>query len=177
MEPDSSKASVEPAAITPSVDWPTWTPTEVATLLFVVRAGEILLIRKKRGLGAGKVNGPGGRLDPGETPLQAAKREIREELGVTVDEARELGELSFQFVDGYKLHCHVFRADDCAGDAIETDEAIPMWTPVDALPFDEMWQDDRLWLPMLLDDRRFRGRFVFDGEKMLFCDLVEAARA
>lgn len=156
----------------PVIDWSTWTPTETATLIFVVRGDRILLIRKKRGLGAGKVNGPGGRLDPGETPLEAAKREIHEELRVRVEAAREIGQLSFEFTDGYKLHCHVFRADDCVGEATETDEAVPLWTPVDAIPFDEMWADDRLWFPFLLEEKRFRGRFLFDGERMVTCDLV-----
>ncbi|MGD2110491.1 MAG: NUDIX domain-containing protein, partial [Phycisphaerae bacterium] len=63
-------------------DWSTWRPRQTATLLFVIRAGEILLIRKKRGLGAGKINGPGGRVDPGETPREAAIREVQEELHV-----------------------------------------------------------------------------------------------
>lgn len=157
----------------PAIDWATWIPTETATLLFVVRGDEILLIRKKRGLGAGKINGPGGRLDPGETPLEAAKREIHEELRVEVTDAREVGQLSFEFTDGYKLHCHVFRADDCVGEPTETDEAVPLWTRVDALPFDEMWADDRLWLPLLLAERRFRGRFLFDGERMVTCELSE----
>lgn len=39
--------------------------------MFVVRGGEILLIEKKRGHGAGKVNGPGGKIDPGESPSNA----------------------------------------------------------------------------------------------------------
>ncbi|MBT4161861.1 MAG: NUDIX hydrolase, partial [Gammaproteobacteria bacterium] len=46
-----------------AIDWENWEPEEVATLLFVVRDGRVLLIRKKRGLGAGKINGPGGRLE------------------------------------------------------------------------------------------------------------------
>lgn len=157
----------------PAIDWSAWTPTETATLIFVVRGDRILLIRKKRGLGAGKVNGPGGRLDPGESPLDAARREILEELCVRVDDAYEVGQLSFEFTDGYKLHCHVFRADDCAGEATETDEAVPLWTPIDAIPFDEMWADDRLWLPLMLAGKRFRGRFLFDGERMVTCDLAE----
>ena len=46
--------------------WPAqWTPDILATLMFVVQDGKILLIRKKRGIGAGKVNGPGGKFEPG----------------------------------------------------------------------------------------------------------------
>ena len=56
------------------VDWDCWVPDERATLLFVVRGGEILLMHKKRGLGAGKINGPGGRLEPGETPMDLFER-------------------------------------------------------------------------------------------------------
>ena len=65
------------------IDWPSWSPGDRATLLFVIRDGEVLLIRKKRGLGAGKINGPGGRIEAGESPLEAAIREVQEEVGVT----------------------------------------------------------------------------------------------
>lgn len=148
-------------------DWTRWEPTERATLCFVVRGGEILLIRKKRGLGAGKVNGPGGRLEPNETPLECAVRETQEELGVTPLAPEWRGDLHFQFVDGYALHCAVFTARDCEGTAIETDEAVPLWTPVDAIPFHEMWADDVHWLPGVLAGKNFLGYFDFDGETML----------
>jgi 8-oxo-dGTP diphosphatase len=146
---------------------PEWRPTEVATLCFVIKAGEILLIRKKRGLGAGKINGPGGRLEPGETPLQAAIRETEEELGVTPVAPEWSGTLRFDFVDGYRLDCCVFTARDCIGTAIETDEAVPLWTPLDAIPYDEMWADDRFWLPGVVNGEKFLGYFRFDGERML----------
>jgi len=145
------------------IDWTTWRPQEHATLCFVIRCGEILLIRKKRGLGAGKINGPGGRLEPGETPYDCAIRETQEELGVTPRGVELAGELRFQFSDGYSLHGHVFRASGCDGQAVETEEAIPLWTPVDAVPFDEMWEDDALWFPHLFARRRFAGRFLFDS--------------
>ena len=57
------------------VDWDDWRGEMHATLMFVLRDGRILLIEKKRGLGAGKINGPGGKIEPGETPLQAVMRE------------------------------------------------------------------------------------------------------
>jgi 8-oxo-dGTP diphosphatase len=154
------------------IDWSTWKPTDVATLLFVVQDGRVLLIRKKRGLGAGKINGPGGRLEPGETPLAAAIREVEEEVCVTPRQVEHLGELSFQFVDGYGLHAHLFRARGFDGEPRETDEALPSWFSLDALPFDEMWADDRLWLPRVLAGERVLGRFVFDGERMVDYDLV-----
>jgi len=150
-----------------AIDWELWAAVDLCTLVFVVSDGRVLLIRKKRGLGAGKVNGPGGRVDPGESPLACAARELEEEVGVTPRALLECGELSFQFVDGYSTHVHVFRAGGCEGCVRETDEAVPLWTPLDAIPYDEMWADDRIWLPLLLEGRRFRGRFVFDGDRML----------
>ena len=61
------------------MDWNHWQPRQLANLCFIVKDGRVLLIRKKRGLGAGKINGPGGRLEPGETTLAAAIRETQEE--------------------------------------------------------------------------------------------------
>lgn len=155
-----------------AIDWARFEPTERATILFVVREREVLLIRKKRGLGAGKVNGPGGRIEPGETPLEGALREVREEVCVTPRDVTFHGILLFQFTDGYGLHVHVFRAADCDGEPRETDEAAPFWCAQGALPFDAMWADDRHWLPHLVAGRSFEGRFVFEGDRMLSGELV-----
>jgi len=159
------------------ISWPDWTPTDVATLVFVVSDGQVLLIRKKRGLGAGKINGPGGRLDPGETPEACAVREVHEELRTIPLDPVELGQLSFQFVDGYGIHVHVFRATGFENEPRETVEAVPLWAPLDALPFDQMWADDALWLPVLLAGEPFRGWFVFDGDRMLDAVLETGADA
>lgn len=150
-----------------STDWSHWQPRERANLCFITRGDEVLLIHKKRGLGAGKINGPGGRIEPGETAVEAAIREVQEELRVTPHNPRLLGDLSFQFADGYALHCAVFLADGCEGEPSETDEAAPLWVHRDEIPFDRMWADDRHWLPGLLAGRGFRGYFEFDGDRMV----------
>lgn len=154
------------------IDWTAWTPVDRATLLFVIRDGRILLIRKKRGLGAGKINGPGGRLEDGEAPLECAVREVEEEIGVTPTGVDERGELLFQFVDGYSIHVWVFRAGGYEGETVETDEAVPLWFDLEEIPYAEMWADDRVWLPLMIDGRRFHGRFIFDGDAMLDHDVV-----
>ena len=78
-----------------------------------------------------------------------------------------MGELFFQFTDGYSLHCITFRAEGCEGTPVETDEAVPIWTPLDAIPYDAMWADDREWLPLLISKRAVRGYYLFEGDTML----------
>jgi 8-oxo-dGTP diphosphatase len=149
------------------LDWVRWKPQDQATLVFVVLDDRVLLIHKKRGLGAGKVNGPGGRIERGETAEACARRELEEELHITPVGLVALGELLFQFVDGYGLRCTVFRASGYVGDPVETDEAKPFVVPVSGIPYERMWADDALWLPFVLRGERFRGRFVFDRDSML----------
>jgi 8-oxo-dGTP diphosphatase len=148
------------------IDWTRWTGVP-CTLLFVVRGGEVLLMRKQRGLGAGKVNGPGGKLDPGETPEAGAIRETREEVCVTPRGLTYAGRNRFQFTDGAATDVHVFRASDCDGAPAPTPEAVPFWTPLERIPYAEMWEDDALWLPHLFAGRPFSGRFLLAGDRML----------
>ncbi len=70
-------------------------------------------------------------------------------------------------MDGYSLHCVVFTAADAQGALLETPEAAPFWTGVDQIPFDDMWTDDRYWIPWMLARRPFKGFFHFDGDRML----------
>ena len=156
----------------PLVDWTTWTPTMHATLLFVERGDELLLIRKKRGLGAGLVNGPGGKIDPGETPVQAAVREVIEEVAVTPTDPRWVGQLRFQFVDGLRLQVEVFRSPTFTGTPTESPEALPFWCHKNAIPYEEMWADDREWLPHMLAGKFIRLHAVFDGQEMLSHSLL-----
>ena len=159
------------AGATFRLDWQHWQPAEQAVLCFIRRASRLLLILKRRGLGAGKYNAPGGRLEPGETPEQAAVRETREEVGLTPRELTFAGRLDFAFVDGYALRCHVYAAAACEGVPTVTDEAVPFWCEEAEIPYGKMWSDDRLWLPLLLAGRRFEAAFVFDGDLMLWHQL------
>jgi len=57
---------------------------EVAVGAVVVRDGRLLLVRRGRGVGAGRWSLPGGRVEPGETLADAVRRELREETGLDV---------------------------------------------------------------------------------------------
>lgn len=155
------------------IDWGVWQPTEKATLLFVIRNGQILLIHKKRGLGAGKINGPGGRVEPGESAMECAVREVREELRIAAHGVKHAGTVRFQFIDGYSIHGEVFTANDFEGTPTETDEATPHWFNLTELPYNRMWPDDELWMPLMFAGRKFDGKFIFDGDVMLDAEVRE----
>ena len=150
-----------------SIDWERWEPNMRANLVFIVRDGRVLLIHKKTGLGAGKINGPGGKLESGESAMEAAVREVEEELCITPHELEEMGVLRFAFVDGLHLHCTVFRSGGFKGEPTETREAKPEWFDLDAIPYERMWEDDIHWLPGMLNGRRFDAWFEFEDEQML----------
>ena len=86
-----------------SIDWNTWQPNMLSSLVFIVKDNEVLLIRKKTGLGAGKVNAPGGKIEADETAEAAAIREVMEEVKLEVTNLKKMGMLKFQFLNGDKL--------------------------------------------------------------------------
>jgi len=155
------------SSISSSFDWVGWQPNTRATLCFVRQTSKILMIHKKRGLGAGKINGVGGKLESGETPETCVVREAQEELGITPTDPHKRGELHFQFLDGLSLFCTVFIASEFVGTPTESAEAIPLWFDLDKIPFHKMWEDDQRWLLQALNGQPFRGYFLFDGDKML----------
>ncbi len=156
------------------VDWDAWEPKETAVICYIFKDDKVLLINKKTGLGAGKVNAPGGRIEPAEMAMEAAVREVQEETGLTPRGLKEVAQLSFIFIDGYSLKGIVYFADDCTGKMGETEEADPFWQSVDQIPYDKMWEDDKLWLPPAMDGKYIKGHFIFDGEKMLSQAIEES---
>ena len=154
------------------INWTQWTPSERAVIIYLCDNEQVLLIHKKRGLGAGKVNAPGGHIEAGENPEQAAVREYREEVGLTPGGLELKGKLYFHFLDGLKMEGFVFTADSFAGKLVETDEASPFWCPIGEIPLDMMWEDDFYWLPQVLRGKKMDGRFVFDDDKMLSLDVT-----
>ncbi|KAJ7305944.1 hypothetical protein JRQ81_010310 [Phrynocephalus forsythii] len=139
--------------------------TKLLTLVLVVQPQRVLLGMKKRGFGVGLWNGFGGKVQPGETIEQAARRELQEECGLTVDALHKAGQITFEFVgDKELLEVHIFRADSFQGEPTESEEMRPQWFELDQVPFKNMWPDDLYWFPLLLQKKLFLGYFKFQGQ-------------
>ncbi|XP_035470324.1 oxidized purine nucleoside triphosphate hydrolase isoform X1 [Scophthalmus maximus] len=144
------------------------------TLVLVVQPGRVLLGMKKRGFGAGKWNGFGGKVQPGETIEDAARRELQEESGLTVDALEKVGNIKFEFVGETELlDVHIFRADAYNGDPTESEEMRPRWFQCNQIPFSEMWADDILWFPLILQKKKFVGYFKFQGHDVILSHRLE----
>ncbi|TFC16761.1 8-oxo-dGTP diphosphatase [Cryobacterium glucosi] len=129
---------------------------------------QVLLGRKKKGLGLGNIVGLGGKLEPGETAVDAAVREIEEESGLSVAASAltALGVLTYLFPhrEAWSQESSVFVCSDWSGTPRESDELNPVWFDVAALPLDEMWDDARHWLPGVLAGVPVRRTFTFGAD-------------
>jgi 8-oxo-dGTP diphosphatase len=152
-----------------------WRPEFIGTLLFVLDQEQVLLIHKKTGHGAGKVNAPGGKLEPGESVIDCACREVFEEVGLIVRDPVVGAELRFVERNGPQWLGFALTATDFSGDLRETVEANPFWCPLAEIPYAQMWPDDAIWLPRLLaepgpsDNHQapIVGNFLFDNQQLL----------
>lgn len=138
-----------------------------ATLCYIFRRGKVLLLLKARGLfGEGRWNAPGGKLLKGESPETGAAREALEETGLKVHDLHFHGILNFYLGDSKKLDqtVFVFSSKSAKGHVKQGIEGRLRWFPTNRVPYDQMWDDDRVWLPLLLKGKNFVGDFYFsDG--------------
>ncbi len=146
---------------------------KILTLCFVVRDGRILLGMKKRGFGEGRWNGFGGKLEPGESVEEGARRELREEAGIEARALRPRGRLTFEYRHaGKTMEVRVFEVDGYDGEIAETEEMRPQWFAFADFPYDAAWPDDRLWMPHFLAGKDFTGTFTFsDYDTIIGHDL------
>jgi 8-oxo-dGTP diphosphatase len=117
--------------------------------------------------GAGKSMDPAAKSIPARPPLSAALRETQEELGITPLGAEQRGRIALSVPRWLQPALRGFsRPMISTGEPHETAEARPALDPrYDQIPYEEMWADDRHWLPLLIAGAHFEGYFEFDGEK------------
>lgn len=141
---------------------------KVLTLCIIYKDSRVLLGMKKRGFGAGKWNGFGGKVQENETVEDAMRREVREEAGISLGRSEKMGILEFEFFGNPEiLEVHVFGASEFEDEPVETEEMKPQWFLVHEIPFDLMWPDDRHWFPIFLEGKKFKGKFFFGAHEAI----------
>jgi len=143
-----------------------------ATLCEIIKGNKILLKKANRGVSKGKWNGLGGKIEDGENILENVLREVREEAGIKLKELKNHGKIIFfqGSRDNIFGIVYLFSSKDYEGEIRESEEGELKWFYLNEIPFDEMWEDDKIWLPLLLNDKKFDAEFLFDDkmEKILW---------
>jgi len=135
-----------------------------AVLCHILNKDKLLLQKKMKGFGKGKWNAVGGKLEENETPEQCAIREAREETGLYVIDLSLYGMLKFHNGPKEEWLVYVFTTEHFSGEIRESEEGILKWFDVNEIPYEEMWKDDKHWLPLLLENKYFDGEFWFDNK-------------
>lgn len=149
-----------------------------AVICYLRRGDEFLLLLKASGrFGGGFWNGPGGKIKPGESPVEAVGREVLEETGLSVRNQSKVGHLEFFFGPEKSKPdwtAEVFVTSEFDGEIRESEEGKLRWFSKDKMPLDQMWEDDRYWLPALIEGKKFQGTFRFsEDSKVLRSHEIE----
>ena len=133
---------------------------KTATLALIVRDGQVLLghkVRKGADIGEGTLNGPGGKLDPGQSLETCLVEEVRDEVGIEIDPAyaasAKAAVVTFHNGNSLVWEVHVYLIQSFAGEPYDTVEMVRpehgWWYSFDRLPFDRLLASDAVWMPML----------------------------
>jgi 8-oxo-dGTP diphosphatase len=144
---------------------------KLATLCYLKRGGETLMVHRIKKAGdmhLGKWNGLGGKLEPGETPEECARREIQEESGLTVTNPVFKGLLTFPaFANDEDWYAFVFVAREFEGELIDSPEGILRWIADGELFNLNLWEGDKIFLPWLDRPGFFSAKFVYKDGKLI----------
>ena len=148
-------------------------PKKLMTVSVYHTDKKILLALKKKGLGTGRYNGFGGKVEKGESIKESAIRETKEEGGIDVIKIKRMGVVEAESTEREEiLIVYIFKIIKFSGEPKESDEMKPKWFNINKIPFAKMWPDDRHWIPLFLKGEKFKLKILFGkNDKVLDLNL------
>jgi len=137
------------------------------TVLFYIIKDKVLLGLKRRGFGAGKYNGFGGKVNPDENILDAVCRESIEEVGITPIDPQKVGVINYnEIMKGVRqnIQMHIFVAYEYTGEITPSDEMLPRFFDIANLPLEEMLPDTAIWMPLVLNNYYVIADFILNDD-------------
>ncbi len=149
---------------------------KLATLCYVKHNNHTLMLQRGKKAGdihAGKWNGLGGKLEPGESPEECVIREVQEESGLSITKPKLVGLLTFpKFKDNEDWYVYAFTADDFTGKLIDSPEGELDWIPDDKLLTLPLWEGDHHFLKWISENKFFSAKFIYENKKLMDSDVV-----
>ena len=150
----------------------------MTTLCYIEKDGSYLMMhrtKKEQDENAGKWIGIGGHMKEDETPEECVRREIIEETGLTVDNLKLRGILTFILPAWGNELTFLYTASTKEEVSRECLEGVLKWIPVDEVMDLPLWEGDRAFLPLLKEEKDcFSMKLVYDEEGHLLHCYTEA---
>ena len=151
------------------------------TLCFITHGDDVLLLRgaPDKKIWPDQYNGVGGHVRPDEDVRTAARREIREETGLTVRDLRLRGVINIPVdPESTGILVFVFTAAAEGRDVRPSEEGTPEWIPVDAVEDLDVVEDLPILLPRVLsmgpDEPPFSALYTYDEDGKLVVTYTPA---
>ncbi|AMB94963.1 DNA mismatch repair protein MutT [Aerococcus sp. HMSC23C02] len=128
--------------------------------------------KKANDINHNKWLGVGGKFEWGESPLECARREVKEETGQDLLEAQARGVITFFFADDEPLYIFLYTGRLASRQVIQTYEGDLEWVKRDQIPDLELWEGDRIFLKKLFEsDQYIDMKLSYDAEsRLLACE-------
>lgn len=140
------------------------------TLCYIERDGQYLMLhrtKKKNDINEGKWLGIGGHFEAGESPEECLLREIREETGLAIDSYRYRGIVTFYAPPYPTEYMHLFTATTSQELCADCNEGELAWIPISQVPSLPLWEGDRIFLRLLLEDAPFFSlKLSYEGDRL-----------
>lgn len=150
----------------------------LTTLCYIEKDGSYLMMhrtKKEQDENAGKWIGIGGHMKKNETPEECVRREIIEETGLTVEDLKLRGVLTFILPSWGNELTFLYTASTKEEVSRECSEGVLKWIPVDEVMELPLWEGDRTFLPLLKEEKDcFSMKLVYDEEDHLLHCHTEA---
>ena len=126
-------------------------------------------IKKEADENKDKWIGIGGKLEAGESPFECVRREVYEEVGLTLNSLRYAGFITFVSNIFGTEYMHLFHCTDFSGTPNEDcAEGVPSWIKKSDITNLPIWEGDKIFLNLLDKERRFFSlKFEYNGDTLI----------
>ncbi len=150
---------------------------KLTTLCYIEKDNCYLMlhrIKKEHDVNRDKWIGVGGKFEPDETPEECLLREVKEETGLTLLKYRFRGILTF-IAEGWESeYIHLYTATEFKGTLAECAEGNLEWVPIDQIETLPIWDGDRIFLRLLMEDAGFFSlKLQYEGDTLIQSKLVQ----
>lgn len=142
----------------------------LTTLCYIEKDNKYLMLlrnKKKIDINKNKWIGVGGKFEADESPEECLLREVKEETGLTLTEYKMRGIITFISDEWETEYMYLYTAGKFEGNIMECDEGELKWIPKDELFDLNLWEGDKVFLKMLIENSPFFSmKLVYTGNTL-----------